>query len=996
MLTLGFALTSALPIFAAGEETATESGEVTAVESEITPQSEEYTYKIDGLGNVAAATVKQLGASASYYNYNTVLNGVRQSAHVVVGDPERGSLVFGVSLGENFGSRGKVTSLRDDPESENRLVAAVNADFFSTSTGIPMGVYVNDGRFISSSDGRYAVGIGADGSVTLGKVGDSLSLACGEETLAVSYLNKYPTVYGVYLLTRDFGSSTRLSSSIAATEYVIKFDGDILLGESVSGEVTEVRTTMGAAEIPEGCAVLLVPDIYDYSELYLTLEVGDKIELSTTVSDEFRGTVNAVGGGDVILIDGEPTDWISDEAIETSRNPRTAMGVTADGKVMLLVVDGRKAGYSSGVKMTDLAAAMKSLGCVSAINFDGGGSSVLAIYSADTASVANSPSDGTVRSVPNAVAMYESREEAEKLHTLEISSPEPLLYGGAKIPLEMVLKNSLGEAVEAEFTEENTVFEVDELFGSVTFEEGTPVFTAAKCDGIGKVTAILTLDEETVTADLFLSVTTAVDSLTLDQNIILADSDATEILNVSARFDGREVWFGDTLTVSADSEDISCTLDGRKITLSLASEESEDTESEEETADPELLKAANGIVTVTLGDKTVTLPAYFDSELTLNIGELLAPFVTVKNIGYTVTYDLGGGVMGDGAFIVESPKIEEIPAETTEISETAEPAETTAETTELTETDDTAETTKEPEPVFEPFEVKINAGGALISSGLADRRIWVWADGLTSDALPYAVIKTADGEQTVYYDRFYDFLDYSGRALFTLSLEGMAGILSLETLFAYTAYSDEQCVTLGTPVITEYLDTNLYADTAEHWSSYYVNSLSYMGIVNGSENLYGELVYTPDGGLSREQFAKILVNYLKIDTELYADTSLDFADLDSIAAWALPYVRAAVGAGLMKGRSTPQDTIVFAPTDGITREEAIYVLGGLIETVVPEEFEFTDSDKIAPWALENLKKAYAAGLISGYDDGSIRPSGGITRAESATVVVKLYEFSSKS
>ena len=98
----------------------------------------------------------------------------------------------------------------------------------------------------------------------------------------------------------------------------------------------------------------------------------------------------------------------------------------------------------------------------------------------------------------------------------------------------------------------------------------------------------------------------------------------------------------------------------------------------------------------------------------------------------------------------------------------------------------------------------------------------------------------------------------------------------------------------------------------------------------------------------------------------------------------------------MRGRSTPQDTVEFAPRDGITRQEALYVLGGLLPAGEGAELTFADSDTVAPWAAENLQRALAAGLISGYDDNTIRPSGRITRAEAATVVVKLSEIPSKS
>ena len=50
-----------------------------------------------------------------------------------------------------------------------------------------------------------------------------------------------------------------------------------------------------------------------------------------------------------------------------------------------------------------------------------------------------------------------------------------LILSGAEIALDMLLENSLGESVEFEFNEENTVFSVDERFGSVRFEDGKSV-----------------------------------------------------------------------------------------------------------------------------------------------------------------------------------------------------------------------------------------------------------------------------------------------------------------------------------------------------------------------------------------------------------------------------------------------------------------------------------------------------------------------------------------
>ena len=95
----------------------------------------------------------------------------------------------------------------------------------------------------------------------------------------------------------------------------------------------------------------------------------------------------------------------------------------------------------------------------------------------------------------------------------------------------------------------------------------------------------------------------------------------------------------------------------------------------------------------------------------------------------------------------------------------------------------------------------------------------------------------------------------------------------------------------------------------------------------------------------------------------------------------------------MRGKDTPDGKLLFAPRDSITREETFYVLGGLLDVAPDGEVQpFTDSDAIAPWAAAHLQKSVAAGLVSGYDDGSLRPRGRITRAEAATVVLRLLDI----
>lgn len=114
-----------------------------------------------------------------------------------------------------------------------------------------------------------------------------------------------------------------------------------------------------------------------------------------------------VGGGPVIVEDGarritweEEVFFDSGIGSVSTRQPRTAVGYTADGDVLLLVADGRST-RSAGASLTELADLMIGLGAVEAVNLDGGGSSTLVVGE----EVVNRPSDGYARAVASALVL---------------------------------------------------------------------------------------------------------------------------------------------------------------------------------------------------------------------------------------------------------------------------------------------------------------------------------------------------------------------------------------------------------------------------------------------------------------------------------------------------------------------------------------------------------------------------------------------------------------
>jgi hypothetical protein len=98
-----------------------------------------------------------------------------------------------------------------------------------------------------------------------------------------------------------------------------------------------------------------------------------------------------------------------------ARHPRTAVCYT-DEKIIFAIVDGRQPKLSVGMTLEELANFMASLGCIDAINIDGGGSTELAVSLPPDAShssilpaspdsgltIVNSPSDGFEHGRPNA------------------------------------------------------------------------------------------------------------------------------------------------------------------------------------------------------------------------------------------------------------------------------------------------------------------------------------------------------------------------------------------------------------------------------------------------------------------------------------------------------------------------------------------------------------------------------------------------------------------
>lgn len=158
---------------------------------------------------------------------------------------------------------------------------------------------------------------------------------------------------------------------------------------------------------PQGCFIkdgIVVKDLGDGRNFFGMKKDGTAVIGDDALYKSVREDLTqAIGAGDFLVVDGEAVDFSAygKDGFYGTQHPRTAVGLKEDGTVVFSVADGRQGGYSIGYTMGELAAFMKSMDCVTAVNLDGGSSSTYVARAAgtDKVTVRNSPSNGSERKV---------------------------------------------------------------------------------------------------------------------------------------------------------------------------------------------------------------------------------------------------------------------------------------------------------------------------------------------------------------------------------------------------------------------------------------------------------------------------------------------------------------------------------------------------------------------------------------------------------------------
>jgi hypothetical protein len=309
----------------------------------------------------------------------------------VITTPKPGGLysLQPVLSNESIIGREKVTDMQRRL-SASATVAGVNGDLFNFNDGHPSGILIRNSvlEHPPLAD-RSSVGIGADGTLYVDRV-SLLGYWRGIGQRLRLGLNDPPSDNGFALFTRAYGAATPATQG--AAEVVLHPFPSVTPNTDLVGVVASVVSpSSGRTAIPVDGAVLQARGS-SASRLTADAALGTTVTVRYTLNPSWDGMLGAVGGGPVIVKDGKAI-FRANELFTTAQlsphNPRTAIGQRADGKILLVAVDGRQPGYSAGVTNFELALAMTQLGAVTASALDAGGSTTMAF----DGQLLNRPSD---------------------------------------------------------------------------------------------------------------------------------------------------------------------------------------------------------------------------------------------------------------------------------------------------------------------------------------------------------------------------------------------------------------------------------------------------------------------------------------------------------------------------------------------------------------------------------------------------------------------------
>ncbi len=298
-------------------------------------------------------------APIEYKNITATINGKKQEIFLIEFDPLDNRVEFKPVL-----SYDNVFGFENISEICKRTgaYAAINAGFFYEN-GDPVGMVSIDGKLIMNATGSDPVLLIDKNGVRFKKLFTQLSFSVSVEKTYINKLNRNGLDGNIVLYTNAYGSPNR--AQIKNTSISVQ-----------NGLVTSIiRDTLQEVPIKKDSSLLSFFGKSSDMPDKLGIKVGDKVNIE--MEPEINGSYAAYECGCMLVENGisvvpDEYRWVGSL---NNQDPRTAVGIKEDGRVILLVVDGRQPGYSSGLTGKELTEYLISIGVKDAAMLDGGATS---------------------------------------------------------------------------------------------------------------------------------------------------------------------------------------------------------------------------------------------------------------------------------------------------------------------------------------------------------------------------------------------------------------------------------------------------------------------------------------------------------------------------------------------------------------------------------------------------------------------------------------------
>lgn len=957
-----------------------------------------------------------VGEGISYTRSEGRNSAGNQQANILTYQPNTGVTPIMVYADEQlYGSQATITNAVNYLESQGmKVIGGTNADFFVMSSGIPIGLVIDEGELISSDAWQYAVGFKADGTAVMGRPTMGMTVSGTSGTVSVSYFNKTRTTAGAYLLDRNYDDATNFSAN--GTYIVLERvdDTPVTVNGSVKLKVVSKGTGNSSFAIADNQMVLTKSDGANVPT-WTDFAVGEEVTLTVTANDSNWADVDYAVGGKLLIDNSTVTTTGIDGA--SSTRARSAIGVKSDGTVVLYEIDGNQSS-SAGLTAAQLGQELLELGCVRAICLDGGGSSAMALRQPgeDTASLISSPSDGSQRACANYI-FFINNVASDGVTAHAVLTPSyRYVIPGASTPFTVTGADaSYGPASAPS----DLTYTVSNELGTVQGE----TFTAGTTTG----TATITASNGVVSGSMAVCITGDIQSIGLQSggetlsSISLEPGESIDVdgiaYHLGQRMGSADTSFswsvsGDVGTVDANgvltagdrmaSGTLTCSYGAtsQSITVNVGMGDPQEAETVAGFEDgTDGLTATSGVTLSRVTDYTEvargtgSLRAAFDGSSVIT-ATISVPRTDVSDRNHLTLWARGEGTQGMLTAVFTDAEGSELTAPLS--------AATTESWKQLTAA------VPDGAVSFTGLRFDRSAAGAADSALYLDQIVVSADHAVTNTDAPKVTLNStsltvnANAAATITGTATMESGEYPARAsniVVKVDGETVSGAASMSgsTLTVTTGALAEgtHCVTIDvsddagnrtrvTATVTAGSAGNVFADTASHWARGYASLLYANGIMQGETGSNGQTYFNPDRNLTRQEFAVTIARLLGLDT---SDTSVtSFADDSSIASWARGAVRAVSEAGIMQGSSSGGQ-LYFSPTAEMTRAEVMTVIGRCLPRgYAAATLGYSDASSIPSWAREQVQICVSTGIISGYEDNTLRPLGNITRGEIAKIL----------